>query len=204
MLFCRASLLGLVGCLLLCACRSAQFPPAGLFTADTYLRPYKSHLDQPLTIIFGQDIPDAFLVQGAGLKKMEVLNFRKSLRLSLYYTFENSVSDILFSDSIAQEGITLHLYRVRPTWDVKSSRTSTTVVNGNGSSWTYIEYGGLVRYDGMVYRDGEKWLVLDDTVFGEQTAVRTRYGPTVFQDAIREMCEDVYRKLMQPDAKAAH
>ena len=197
MLFPKSSLAGL---LLLVGLLACQPPPVrmGFFTASVYLRPYETQLDQPLTIILDESIPDQFWVG-----RMDVLQFRNTLKLSLYYTFENSVPDIIFSDTIADTGMTLHLYRVRPEWNIVNTYTSMSVIEGTGFSSTQTEVGSLIRYDGVVYKNGEKWFVLNDFVNSEQTTLRRKRQPEVFQDGVRELCEDLYRKIVHPDTKAA-
>jgi hypothetical protein len=167
---------------------SCTKPKAGFFTADSYVKPHFEQLDEPLTIILDNSIENEFSVG-----RMDVSNFRHSLRLSMYYTFEASVSSIEFSDSIAKEGITLHLLRIRPDWVVKDRYSSMVVIEGYGGSTTQTEVASLIRYDGIVYRDGEKWLSLDNEVNSERTTFNRRKAPQVFEDGIREFCEDIYR-----------
>ena len=171
-------------------CTSCSRPKAGFFTAESYLKPYYEQLDEPLTIILDQSIESEFPVG-----RMDVSNFRHSLRLSLYYTFETSVSSIEFSDTIAENGITLQLFRVRPDWAVRDRYNSMVVIDGYGGSSTFTEVASLIRYDGIVYRDGEKWLSLDEEVNSEKTTFNRRDAPKVFEDGIKEFCEDIYRLI---------
>jgi len=169
-------------------CASCARPKAGFFTAESYIKPHYEQLAEPLTIIIDPSIASEFAVG-----RMDVVNFRHSLRLSLYYTFENSFSNVEFSDSVAEEGITLHLFRIRPDWAVRDRFNSMVVIDGYGWSSTYTEVASLIRYDGIVYRDGEKWLSMDEEVISEKTTLNRRDAPEVFEDGIKEFCEEAYR-----------
>ncbi|MEM9675366.1 MAG: hypothetical protein ACFB15_01890 [Cyclobacteriaceae bacterium] len=174
--------------LIVTLCTSCFRPKAGFFTAESYLKPFHEKLDEPLTIIIDQNIENEFPVG-----RMDVSNFRHTLRLSLYYTFETSVSNVEFSDTVAEEGITLQLFRIRPDWVVRDRYNSVVVIDGYGWSSTFTEVASLIRYDGIVYRNGEKWLSLDQEVYSETTTFNRRDAPAVFEDGIREFCEDIYR-----------
>ncbi|MEM9833766.1 MAG: hypothetical protein AAF944_24260 [Bacteroidota bacterium] len=164
----------------------------GFFTADAYLRPHQVEVKQPLTIIIDQYIPNDLSVG-----QLQVTNFRHSLKISLYHTFEYSVPKIVFADSVATEGITLQLFRVRPDWQVADRRSGFLVVDGNGGSYTDTDVISIIRYDGIIYHDGQKKLALDELVESETAAIIRRDLPEVFQDGVRELCEDVYQKVTQ-------
>lgn len=164
----------------------------GFFTADAYLRPHQTEIKQPLTIIIDQDIPNNL---SAG--QLQVTNFRNSLKISLYHTFEYSVPEINFADSVATEGITLQLFRIRPDWQVADRRSGFIVVDGTGGSYTDTDVISIIRYDGIIYHDGKKKLALDETVASEIAAIIRRDLPEVFQDSIRELCEDIYQRVTQ-------
>lgn len=176
-------------------------PPVRFFDVDAYTKPYQKTLHKPLTIVLDEAILDEFLVEGRGLREMEVYNFRKSLRISLYYTFVDTYSEVHFSDQIDTSGITLHLYRIRPSWDIKSTSTSVYGTEVVVSSTSY-EVATLVRYDGVLYQHGEKRLVIDNEVASEKTTFSRRQGPEVFKDAMREMCEDLYKTLVSVETNA--
>jgi hypothetical protein len=165
---------------------------------ETYLRPYEREVNEPLTIVLDPEIPNDFAVAGAGLREMAVYDFRKSLRLSLYYTFAGTYQDVYFSDQIDTSGITLHLYRIRPAWIVKSTSTSVSGTEVVVSSTAY-EVASLIRYDGVVYQNGKKISVIDNEVESEKTAsVKRKWGYT-FKDAVGEMCEDLYKTLVSAE-----
>ncbi|MEO0331978.1 MAG: hypothetical protein AAF223_09870, partial [Bacteroidota bacterium] len=64
-------------------------------------------------------------------------------------------------------------------------------------SYTETDVISIIRYDGIIYHDGKKKLALDEIVESENAAIIRRDLPEVFQDAIRELCEDVYQRVTQ-------
>lgn len=177
---------------------SCQTPRAGFFTTNVYLRPYEVQLDHPITFILDEGITEEFTTG-----RLDVKQFRKSLRLSLYYTFENSAPEITFADSIAAEGITVHLFRVRPDWEVVDSRTDVIVGSEVGIAFSDYEVASIVRYDGIVYKSGKRWFPLDQIVRSEQTTFQRGELPEVFRDGIRELCEDIYRIVADESSQSS-
>lgn len=66
--------------------------------------------------------------------------------------------------------------------------------------WRSIyEVASLIRYDGVAYQNGKKISVIDKEVESEKTAsVKRKWGDT-FKDAVREMCEDLYKTLVSTE-----
>lgn len=166
------------------------------FNVETYIRPYQTHLGEKLTIVLDEEIPNDFEVRD-NFKPMEVLNFRNSLKLTLFYTFENSFESVQFQDQPASDGLSLHLYRVRPSWKLHTIDDN-VVAAGEivVSSNTYF-LSSLIRYDGVIYRDGEKVKVLDEEVISEKVETNIRRWNEAFVDGVREMSEDIYRQLVE-------
>ena len=117
-----------VGLLLLGSCR---VPSVYFFDADPYTQPYQTSFQQPLTVVIGDDIKDEFTLRD-GMKPMEVKQFRKSLRITLYYMLEQSFPEVTFANQPDSSGYTLQLYRVRPGWKVLSESTSVSGYEGCG------------------------------------------------------------------------
>lgn len=175
--------------------------PVALFNAEIYTRPYQTEFEDTLTIVLDEAIPDHFYVQDMDLLSMEVKDFRKSLRLSLYYAFRDSFEEVKFSETPSSQGLSIHLYRIRPFWDLQTIATDTYVVENISFNDNTYYLSSLIRYDGVLYRDGEKVMVLDEEVWGEKVVNAKRDWHEAFKDGIREMCEDLYRALAE-DQKA--
>lgn len=173
-----------------------QPPPVNFFTADGYIKPYEKNFNEKLTFVFEDGVQDAFEVGGSGLKKMDVNHFRKSLKLSLYYTFINSFKEVNFADQIDSTGICVVLYRVRPSWEIKSASTSVAGVEGTTASSPHYDIAVLIRYDGIVYNNGVKRLILDNAVMSEKSATSMSGWPDVFRDSVKVMCGNLYKEVV--------
>lgn len=173
--------------------------PVPQFNVETYIRPYETSFSGPLTIILDKAIPGNFEV-GEIFRPMQVSNFRNSLRLSIYYTFASSFEEVRFQDTVSNEGYSLHLYRVRPDWKIHSvddhvSSAGDVVISNS----TYF-VSSLIRYDGILYHKGKRIKILDEEVLSEKVETDIRRWNEAFVDGVREMCEDLYRQLVETRA----
>ncbi|WKN31876.1 hypothetical protein PZB74_00695 [Porifericola rhodea] len=173
--------------------------PVQLFNAESYVRPYQTDLGDTLTIVLGKEISDQFFMQDIGLRKMQVNSFRKSLSLSLYYTFEHSFAhvNVVSEAGSGLKGTVLELYRVRPFWKLQSIASDSYSIEGGVYTSTTFYLSSLFRYDGIVLRHGEKWLTLDAEVLGEKVVSDKDEWHLAFEDGIREMCEHLYKTLAE-------
>lgn len=170
-------------------------PPVSFFTADGYIKPYDTTFNEKLTFVFDQGVQDAFEVGGSGLKEMNVNHFRKSLKLSLYYTFINSFQEVNFADQIDSTGICVVLYRVRPAWEIKSANTSVFGAEGYTTSSSTFNVATLIRYDGIIYKNGVKRMALDHAVLSEKSSTSMAGWPDVFRDGVKQMCGNLYKEV---------
>ncbi len=171
--------------------------PVALFDTETYTKPYETKFEDTLTIVLDEAIPDHFFVQDVGLRKMEVSDFRKSLRLSLFYTFENSFREVRFSETPAPNGLTLQLFRIRPFWKLENIDSDVYVVENVSVNTNTYYLSSLIRYDGALYRNGKKVSILDEEVVGEKIVNDKRQWNEAFKDGVKEMCEDLYKSLAE-------
>ncbi len=176
--------------LLISGCR-VRVPTVYFFDADPFTQPYQTSFTEPLTVMIGKDIDDGFTIRD-GMHPMDVRNFRKSLRITLYYMFESAFPEVTFADSIGAAGYTLQLYRIRPGWQVAS-----TSVSGGEFTTSYSRVAGQIRYDAAIFKNGRKIALLDNTVVGEETAIERREMPEAFRDGVRELCEDLYKEMLK-------
>ncbi len=189
---CALSLIALCGC--------APKPPIlGFFETDGYIKPYQKSFGDTLTFVLSQEISDEFVVSGAGVRRMDVFNFRKSLKLSLYYTFLDSFKDVRFADQVDSNGVCVVLYRVRPSWEIKSASTSVSGVEGRTVSSTNYQVAALFRYDGVIYKDGEKVSVLDNEVMSEASTYFRSGMPDTFRDGTKQLCGAIYKEVVETE-----
>ena len=182
-------LFALLGSLLLSRC---QPPPVYFFDADPYVKAYQETFNEPLTVVLGKDIENDFAVGD-----MEVHQFRKSLRITMYYMFEETFTDIQFADQVSPEGYTLQLYRLRPSWQVASSVTDVIGAGDVVVSTSSTRQIVSIRYDGAIYRKNEKIAILDDAVISQLQTFDRKEKPSVFRDGVRELCEVLYKDLLK-------
>ena len=176
--------------LLMSGCR-LRVPTVYFFDADPYTQPYQTSFTEPLTVVLGDDIDDQFTIRD-GMLPMDVRNFRKSLRITLYYMFESAFPEVTFADSVNAAGYTLQLYRIRPGWQVAS-----TSVSGYEVVTSHSRVASQIRYDAAIFKNGNKIALLDNTVIGEKTANTKKEMPEAFRDGIRELCEDLYKEMLK-------
>ena len=192
------SLLPSMGLILLLG--SCRVPSVYFFDADPYTQSYQTSFQQPLTVVIGEDIEDEFTLRD-GMKPMEVKQFRKSLRITLYYMLEQSFPEVTFADQPDSSGYTLQLYRVRPGWKVLSESTSVSGYEGVVVSSTSARVAAQIRYDGAIYKNGEKIAILDDEVVGEKSTDAKKRMPDTFRDGVRELCENLYKDLLKTEVQ---
>lgn len=182
--------LPLVG-LMLFLLSSCRVPTVYFFDADPYTQPYQTSFTEPLTVVIGDDIDDVFTVR-SNRPSMNVKNFRKSLRITLYYMFKEAFPEVTFADEVATTGYTLHLYRIRPSWKVVSTSVSGYEVV---TSTSFV--AAQIRYEAAIFESGKKVALLDNTVVGEKTAMIKGEMPDAFRDGVRELCEDLYKEMLK-------
>lgn len=167
-----------------------------LFNVEAYTRPYQTQFEDTLTIVLDESIPNDFEVKD-NFRAMKVQNFRKSLTLSFYYTFKNSFKEVRFQDQPSEKGLSLHLFRIRPSWEIKSINNYSNVVGDVAVNGSIFYLSSLIRYDGVLYRGGEKVRVLDDEVVSEKVVADVRQWDEAFRDGVREICEQLYKTLAE-------
>lgn len=186
-------LLVLTGVTLACAPRPRT---VSQFNVPTYTRPCQTNFESVLTIVLDENIEDNFEVRD-NFRPMQIMDFRNSLKLTLYYTFEDSFEEVRFSDQPVAEGISLHLYRIRPFWKVNAIRDNVLSVGDVMISGSTYFVSSLIRYDGVIYHNGEKVKIIDEKVVGEKSETKVRRWNEAFVDGIKEMSEDLYRHLVE-------
>lgn len=170
--------------------------PVSLFNVETYTRPYQTQFEDTLTIVLDEDIPDEFEVKD-NFRAMKVSDFRKSLTLSLYYTFKGSFREVRFHDQPDEKGLSLHLFRIRPGWKIQSINDYTYMAGDVAVNGSTFYLSSLFRYDGILYRNEEKVRILDDEVVSEKVVVHVHRWNEAFKDGVREMCEQLYKVLAE-------
>jgi hypothetical protein len=167
--------------------------PVAHFNVQTYTTSYHTYFDDTLSMVLDPSVRDHFLVEDMNFRSMEVHDFRKSLRLSLYYTFADSFREVRFTHEPVEEGITLQIFRIRPGWKIQNVEED---FDGYDSSSTFY-LSSLIRYDGLILRNGRKMKIIDDEAVSEKVVTRMHWWHEAFVDGVREMCEQLYRSMAE-------
>ncbi len=176
-------------------------PPVFFFDANPSVHSYQESFNEPLTIVLGAGIADDFVV-GNERRPVEVHQFRKSLRITLYYMFKDSFTEVQFADEVSPTGYTLRLSRLRPAYKVVSSSTSVVGTGDVVVSIPNTRVAASFQYDGVIYRQGQKKSILDDEVTSRRTTDDRKKRPEVFRDATREFCEVLYKEMLKTELQA--
>ncbi|MDQ3535254.1 MAG: hypothetical protein M3421_06465 [Bacteroidota bacterium] len=179
--------------LIVLGCKPA---PVHFFSEKGYIKPYKVASSEKITFVLGDEILNSFEVSGSGLKRMKVDDFRKSLELTLYYTFEESFKEVSFQNEVDNDNLTVVLYRIRPSWEIKSSSTSVVGVEGTTVSNNLHNVATLIRYDGIVLKNGVRVYALDNAVLSEKTSSSIKNWKETFKDAVKILSGDIYRTIV--------
>ena len=140
--------------LLLSAC---SLPKTTYFETKPFIEAYYEKSNTNISIRFGDAIEDSFYIRSAGLLKMQVLQFKKSLHTAVTNTFNSTYNTVSFSDSMVNKGIYLNIVKVKPGWNRKSVTNNSTYANKNSSSTTStVEVQAEIRYQAVIYLNGEK------------------------------------------------
>lgn len=189
-----ACILSLVAVVTLVGCHT---PPVYFFDANPYVSPYQETFDEPLTIVLGKDIENSFTVGD-----MEVHQFRKSLQITLHYMFDESFTEVRFAEQVSPVGYTLHLYRLRPSWQILSSSTNVVGTGDVVVATADTKTSANLRYDGAIYQQGEKKAFLDALVTSQKYTFQRKGKPEVFRDGVRELCEVLYKELLKTELQS--
>jgi hypothetical protein len=181
------SIFFLVGC---------SLPKVYFFEAKPYLVAYKEKIDKNITINFGEEIKDTFIINSAGIKKMQVFQFKNSLEASLKSTFNDSYNSMSFSDTKSNNGICLLILKIDPSWNKKSAITSVSTVNGHAQSSTRFEINSKIYYQIVVFADGIKVKVIEKEVYSEKSSFLPKEAPDLLKDGIKVMCQELYKEVI--------
>lgn len=139
-------------------------------------------------MVLDEQIPNTHHFRDANLQNFKVDDFRQSLRVSLFNTFEGTFDDIQFADSVAAKGWSLVLYRVRPFYElVPVGETTRNKI--------------LIRYEAAIYHDGKRKQVLDAEALSEDVAILGVDVANVFKESIQQMCKQLYISVVEEHGK---
>ena len=175
---------------------SCALPKVYYFEAKPYLVAYKEKVDKNITITFGEEIKDSFIINSAGIRKMEVFQFKKSLESSLKTTFNDSYNSMIFSDTKSNDGICLLILKIEPGWHKKSAITTISSANGHAQSSTRYEIDSKIYYQIVVFSNGVKVKVIEKEVYSDKSTFLPKETPDLLNDGIKVMCQELYKEVI--------
>lgn len=175
---------------------SCALPKVYYFEAKPYLVAYKEKVDKNITITFGEEIKDSFIINSAGIRKMEVFQFKKSLESSLKTTFNDSYNAMSFSDTKSNDGICLLILKIEPGWHKKSAITTVSSANGHAQSTTRYELDSKIYYQIVVFSNGTKVKVIEKEVYSDKSTFLPKETPDLLKDGIKVMCQELYKEVI--------
>ena len=175
---------------------SCALPKVYYFEAKPYLVAYKEKVDKNITITFGEEIKDSFIINSAGIRKMEVFQFKKSLESSLKTTFNDSYNSMIFSDTKSNDGICLLILKIEPGWHKKSAITTISSANGHAQSSTRYEIDSKIYYQIVVFSNGVKVKVIEKEVYSDKSTFLPKETPDLLKDGIKVMCQELYKEVI--------
>lgn len=181
-------------CFLLLGCK---LPTVGYLIVEPNIRAHQTESNANMTIVLEPSIKDSITIKSAGIKPMNIHNFRHTLEDAFKNTFKSSYTEVAVSNSFSQKGISLVFVKVTPDWNKKSSKTIVTGSGGNTNSRTAYELEAKLSYQAMVYIDGVKKGVIEGKTLSELSTFKDKETPDVLKDGITKMCEDIYKQTVK-------
>ena len=175
---------------------SCALPKVYFFEAKPYLVAFKEKVNKNITITFGEEIKDSFIINSAGIRKMEVFQFKKSLESSLKTTFNDSYNAMSFSDTKSNDGICLLVLKIEPGWHKKSAITTISSANGHAQSSTRYEIDSKIYYQIVVFSNGVKVKVIEKEVYSDKSTFLPKETPNLLKDGIKVMCQELYKEVI--------
>lgn len=173
-----------------------SLPKVYFFETKPFIEAYKERINKNITISFGETIKDSFIIEAAGLKKMEVVEFKKSITSSLKNTFQGSYNSVLFSDSYSSEDLSIVIIKIEPNWRKKSSITSVTGYGGQVNSSTMYELSSVITYQVVVYLNGKRTKIIENEVLSEKSTFNVNETPEILKDGVKVMCQELYKEII--------
>ncbi|CAN5533027.1 hypothetical protein BH23BAC1_BH23BAC1_50700 [soil metagenome] len=179
----------------LCAC---SIRPLGYFFVDPYAKPIGKKVTETFYIVLGEDVKNDFIVSGEGFKKMDISNFRHSVRQSLYNTFNENFENVIFADYPPDKGLALVIYRIRPYWKFCGASDNTTYADGVPYTVNTSYLSAAFQYESSLFLNNEKIRNGDNQVFSEGCTSRINQVHSVFKNGLQVFSESINREIF-PD-----
>ncbi|WP_159475529.1 hypothetical protein [Dyadobacter sp. 3J3] len=173
---------------------STHLRPLGYVAVQPYAKPFQKKVTQPLNIVLMEDVRDSLVMDGGGIKKMKVSDFRLSVIDGLKSTFSKNFQTINFLGITPEKGLVLVIYRIRPFWKVGGSSTSAVLAGNVAVPVTSNNSSAAFQFESSLFLNNKKIQVADSQTYSDElTGSATPHK--IFEDGLRITCETINKMI---------
>lgn len=167
----------------------------GYFQVEPYAKPFDAIVKVPLNIVLMEDVKDSVVVQGEGIKKMTVTDFRRSVAASLTHTLGKNFENITISVTKPDTGLNLVIYRIRPFWKFHGHSSSAYGIGGETYPATTSFISAAFQFESSLILNGERLQSADVTVYSDDQMSLIGQAHAVFKSGLIKTCETINREI---------
>ena len=177
-------------------------PKLSYFEVDPYAKPFDKGITVPIHVVLMDEVKDSVIVEGEGIKKMTVTEFRSSFSESIKKTLDANFEVINITDAKPQEGLSLVIYRVRPFWKINSQSYSSFGSDGNTYSTVNALVSAAFQFESSLFLNDEKIGSADMIVFSDDQLSTVQQAHPVFKNGLIKTCETINKEIFKDEIVA--
>lgn len=181
-------------CIFIFSSCSNHLRPLGYVAVQPYAKPFQKKITAPLNVVLMEDVKDSLVMDGGGIKKMKVSDFRRSIKDGLSSTFSKNFQTVNFSEKNPEKGLVLVIYRIRPFWKVGGSSTSAVLAGNVAVPVTSNNSSAAFQFESSLFLDNKKIQVADSQTYSDELTGSAR-PHTIFEDGLRITCETINKMI---------
>jgi len=152
-----------------------------------YGRTYGNKIEKTLYIVLKDGVKDSFTIKGAGVKSMDVEDFRKTFKDALHSIFSYNFQKVEFVSETNKDDLKLEIYKVDGRWEKVAVIQSQSATN--------YEIKIAFKYDLALYNEGKNLKDYSATILGEESSSNIYSIDPVYISAVKALCEDINKKI---------
>ena len=167
----------------------------GYFQVEPYAKPFDRKVRVPLNIVLMEEVKDSVVVQGEGIRKMTVTEFRRSAAASLINTLGKNFENITILVTKPDTGLNLVIYRIRPFWKFNGRSSSSHGTGGYTYSTSRSFISAAFQFESSLFFNDEKLQNADLTIYSDDQMSTRSHAYPVFKRGLIKMCETMNREI---------
>ncbi|MEX1239537.1 MAG: hypothetical protein WEB30_07465 [Cyclobacteriaceae bacterium] len=179
--------------------QSCAIRPLTYFEIEPFIKPSRALIHEPLNLVLLEDVRDSFAVEGEGVKRMKVTEFRRSLAASMENALRDNFDVISLSETKPDSGLSLVIYRVKPFWKINSRMSSPSAIGGAVYYSTSSMISAGFRFESALFFDNKKIRDADGTVYSDDQMSVISQAHQVFKDGLTRACEAINLELFRDE-----